>query len=139
MNTFKVNIVSTEKELYSGDGVVMLSATGSEGEIGILYGHTPFLSELRPGQVRLKFADKADEVIYVSGGFIEVQPDQTIILADDAERAEDLDEEKIKAAEARARELMSDSQHKVDHARAQAELIQAAAQLSAIRRKRGHL
>lgn len=135
MNTFKVSIVSSEKELFSGDGITLLSATAAFGEIGIMYGHTPYLAELVPGQVRMQFADREDEVIYVSGGFIEVQPTMTIILANEAERAADLDEEKVKAAAARAAEVMSSAQTKIDFARAHAELIQASAQLAAIRRQ----
>lgn len=134
--TFHVNMVSADEALFDGE-VVRLSATLQTGEIGILAGHTPLLGNLQAGQIRLDFADGSEEVIYVSGGFIEVQPKQTLILADAAERAEFLDEAKIEAAKARAEEAMKNSSATaVDYARAKVELIQAAAQLSALRRSK---
>ena len=133
-NTFHVNMVSADRQLYSGKAE-RLVATAERGELGILAGHAPFLSVLKAGQVRLTLPDGKEEVIYISGGFIEVQQGQTIILADDAERAEQLDEERVREARRRAEEKMRDkSSTKLDLARAQAELAQTMAQLAAIRR-----
>lgn len=132
--TFSVNMVSADRSLYSGV-VTQLVATAETGELGILAGHTPLLATLKPGQVRLQLEDGQEEVVYVSGGFIEVQPDQTLILADDAERAKDLDEEKIKEARRRAEDKMRDkSGNKLDLARTEIELAQIMAQLAAVRR-----
>ena len=133
-NTFHVSMVSADRQLYSGEAE-RLVATAERGELGILAGHAPFLSILKAGQVRLTLPDGKEEVIYISGGFIEVQQGQTIILADDAERAEQLDEERVREARRRAEEKMRDkTSTKLELARAQAELAQTMAQLTAIRR-----
>lgn len=133
-NTFHVSMVSADRQLYSGKAE-RLVATAERGELGILAGHAPFLSILKAGQVRLTLPDGKEEVIYISGGFIEVQQGQTIILADDAERAEQLDEERVREARRRAEEKMRDkTSTKLELARAQAELAQTMAQLTAIRR-----
>ena len=133
-NTFHVSMVSADRQLYSGEAE-RLVATAERGELGILAGHAPFLSILKAGQVRLTLPDGKEEVIYISGGFIEVQQGQTIILADDAERAEQLDEERVREARRRAEEKMRDkTSTKLELARAQAELAQTMAQLAAIRR-----
>ena len=133
-NTFHVSMVSADRQLYSGKAE-RLVATAERGELGILAGHAPFLSLLNAGQVRLTLPDGKEEVIYISGGFIEVQQGQTIILADDAERAEQLDEERVREARRRAEEKMRDkTSTKLELARAQAELAQTMAQLAAIRR-----
>lgn len=132
--TFQVNMVSADEALFNGE-VVRLSATTQVGEVGVLAGHTPLLATLKPGQVRLLLSDGTEEVMYISGGFIEVQPEQTLILADAAERAQFLDESKIQAAKARAEEVMRNSQRsKTDYAHAQLELAQASAKLAALRR-----
>ena len=133
-NTFHVSMVSADRQLYSGKAE-RLVATAERGELGILAGHAPFLSILKAGQVRLTLPDGKEEVIYISGGFIEVQQGQTIILADDAERAEQLDEERVREARRRAEEKMRDkTSTKLELARAQAELAQTMAQRAAIRR-----
>lgn len=133
-NTFHVSMVSADRQLYSGKAE-RLVATAERGELGILAGHAPFLSILKAGQVRLTLPNGKEEVIYISGGFIEVQQGQTIILADDAERAEQLDEERVREARRRAEEKMRDkTSTKLELARAQAELAQTMAQLAAIRR-----
>ena len=133
-NTFHVSMVSADRQLYSGKAE-RLVATAERGELGILAGHAPFLSILKAGQVRLTLPDGKEEIIYISGGFIEVQQGQTIILADDAERAEQLDEERVREARRRAEEKMRDkTSTKLELARAQAELAQTMAQLAAIRR-----
>ena len=112
-------------------------ATASTGELGILAGHTPLLALLKPGQVRLTLSDGQEEVIYVSGGFIEVQPTRTVILADEAERAEALDEEKIRQQRAEAEARIRDKTiSKVDHDRAEIMLMQTIAKMSALNRKK---
>ena len=134
MASFQVVMVSADRQLFSGP-VQQVVATASTGELGILAGHTPMLASLRAGQVRLTTEDGNEEVIYVSGGFIEVQPDQTIILADEAERAEALDEERIKQQRAEAEARMKNknlSKEELD--RAEMVLIQSLAQMNAIRR-----
>ncbi len=134
--TFFVSVVSQDRSLYEGE-VVQIVSTASTGEIGILAGHIPLMAALKPGQVRLTLENGEEEVIYISGGFLEVQPDQTIILADEAARAEELDEEAVRQAKARAEErkngeLDADADRKVH-----AELAQISAQLAAIRRFKG--
>ena len=132
--TFHVNMVSADRQLYCGEAERSV-ATADHGELGILAGHAPLLAVLKAGQVRLTQEGGKEEVIYISGGFIEVQHEQTIILADDAERAEHLDEERVREARRRAEDKMRDkASTKLELARAQAELAQTMAQLAAIRR-----
>ncbi|MDO4777390.1 MAG: F0F1 ATP synthase subunit epsilon [Cardiobacteriaceae bacterium] len=134
--SFHVNMVSADRQLFNGE-VVSIAATTVTGEIGVLAGHTPLLAMLTPGQVRLTLADGKEEIIYVSGGFLEVQPGQTVILADEAERAESLNEEKIQAAKARAEAAMREgAKNRMDYAKAQVELAQATAQLAALKRSK---
>lgn len=134
--TLKVTIVSADRQLFKGE-VERVVATASTGELGILAGHTPLLALLKPGQVRLTLSDGQEEVIYVSGGFIEVQPTRTVILADEAERAEALDEEKIRQQRAEAEARIRDkSISKVDHDRAEIMLMQTIAKMSALNRKK---
>ena len=134
--TLKVTIVSADRQLFKGE-VERVVATASTGELGILAGHTPLLALLKPGQVRLTLSDGQEEVIYVSGGFIEVQPTRTVILADEAERAEALDEEKIRQQRAEAEARIRDKTiSKVDHDRAEIMLMQTSAKMSALNRKK---
>lgn len=135
MSTINVKIVSAEKKLFDGDATLVV-ATASFGEVGILPQHAPLLAQLKPGQVRVHLADKQEKVFYISGGIIEVQPDAVIILADTAERAENMDEAAALAAQERARNLLSKNASEIDYARARAELAEAVAQLAAIRRIR---
>lgn len=93
-NAFRVSVVSQDRSLYEGT-VQQIAVTAASGELGILAGHTPLMASLKPGQVRLTLESGAEEVIYISGGFLEVQAQQTIILADSAERAAELDEAKV--------------------------------------------
>lgn len=133
---FRVSVVSQDRSLYEGM-VRQIAVTAASGELGILAGHTPLMASLKPGQVRLTLESGAEEVIYISGGFLEIQPQQTIILADSAERAAELDEAKVRAAkeraEARMQGLKADDE---DGKHLHAELAQLTAQLSAIRRAR---
>lgn len=132
--TIHVDIVSAEKEIYSGTAE-MVVAPLSEGEVGILPRHSPLLARLRPGEVRVKTATE-ELMFYVSGGLLEVQPHVVTVLADTATRARDLDEAAARQAMERAEEAIRNRKADLDYARAQAELAEAAAQLRAIRKLR---
>ncbi len=138
----KVAIVSAEKELYIGEAE-MLIATAEFGEIGILPGHTPLLAQLKPGQVRVildthkdAIGNDKEEVFYISGGSIEVQPNAVTVLADTAERASDLDEAAAQEAMRAAEKTLSEQHEDFDYAKARIELAHAAAQLQAIQKLR---
>jgi F-type H+-transporting ATPase subunit epsilon len=133
--TIHLDIVSTSRTIFSGP-VEMVSATGDLGELGILPRHSQLLTRLRPGQVRVKIPSGEEQVFYVSGGLLEVQPHVVTILADTAERAADLDEAAVLEAKRHAEQLMSDRRSDYEYARAEAELAQAIAQLRAIERLR---
>lgn len=134
--TLHVNIVSAEKLLYSGIAEVVI-APGARGELGIYPRHTPLLTTLKPGSVRIKVPDQVEEeVIYVSGGILEVQPHIVTILSDTAIRGGDLDEAKALEAKRAAEEALKDKAATMDYAQAQAELAQAIAQLAAIKKLR---
>jgi F-type H+-transporting ATPase subunit epsilon len=133
--TFYVDIVSAEQAIYSGEATMVI-APGEGGELGILPEHVPLLTRIRPGTIRVQAEGAAEEVIYVSGGMMEVQPDRVTVLADTSVRAHDLDEAKAMEAERLAREALTNKTGAMEVARAQAELAEAAAQLSAIRRLR---
>ncbi len=136
---FHLDIVSAEESIYSGP-VEFLVAPAQMGEVGIYPRHTPMLTRIKSGMVRIKAQLKEEELIYVSGGMLEVQPDIVTILADTAVRSNDLDEAKAIEAKRAAEEAMKNKESELDYARAQAELIEAMAQLAAIDklRKRGH-
>ena len=134
--TFHVDIVSAEQAVFSGEAE-MLIAPGEAGELGILAEHTPLLTRIKPGMVRIKSPGQAEEeVIYVSGGMMEVQPDVVTVLADTSVRAHDLDEAKALEAERLAKEALADRSGTMDFAKAQVELAQAVAQIAAIRKLR---
>lgn len=136
---FHLDIVSAEESIYSGP-VEFLVAPAQMGEVGIYPRHTPMLTRIKSGMVRIKAQLKEEELIYVSGGMLEVQPDVVTILADTAVRSHDLDEAKALEAKRAAEEAMRNRESELDYAKAQAELIEAMAQLAAIDklRKRGH-
>ena len=134
--TLHVDIVSAEASIYSGEASMVI-APGESGELGILPEHMPLLTRIKPGTVRIvPAAGGEEEVIYVSGGMMEVQPDQVTVLADTSVRAHDLDEAKAMEAERLAKEALADRSGAIDHAKAQIELAQAAAQIAAIRKLR---
>jgi F-type H+-transporting ATPase subunit epsilon len=133
--TMHVNIVSSNKEIFSGSAE-MVSATGEMGELGILPRHNQLLTRLKPGQVRVKVPDGEEQIFYVSGGFLEVQPHVVTVLADTSTRARDLDEAAVMAAKQHAEELLTNRQSDYEYARAQAELAEAVAQLRTIERLR---
>jgi len=133
--TFHVDIVSAERAIFSGEAE-MVVAPGEGGELGILPEHTPLLTRIKPGTVRIKVAGAEEEVIYVSGGMMEVQPDRVTVLADTSVRAHDLDEAKALEAERLAKDALVNRTGALEVAKAQAELAEAAAQLAAIRKLR---
>jgi F-type H+-transporting ATPase subunit epsilon len=132
--TFHVDIVSAEASIFSGPAERVV-APGEAGELGILPEHVPLLTRIKPGTVRIVNGAE-EEVIYVSGGMMEVQPDGVTVLADTSIRAHDLDEAKALDAERQAKEALANRSEHLDIAQAQAELAQAAAQLAAIRKLR---
>ncbi len=134
MATLRVDIVSAEKEIYSGDAE-MVFAPLATGEVGILPRHTPLLARLRPGEVRVR-TGKEDLYFYVSGGLFEVQPHVVTVLADTALRARDLDEAVAQEAVQRAEEALKNRQTDIDYAKAQAELAEAVARLRIVRKFR---
>ena len=133
--TFHLDIVSAEAEIFSGRAE-MISVTGVEGELGILPGHTPLLTAIKPGEVRVKRQGGTKELYYVSGGMLEVQPTNVTILADTIQRAADLDEAEAIRTRERAEKVIAEHKDDIDYTRAQVALAQAAAQLRAIRRLR---
>jgi F-type H+-transporting ATPase subunit epsilon len=134
--TFHVEIVSAEQAIYSGEASMVI-APGAGGELGILPEHIPLLARIKPGTIRILPADGGEEeVIYVSGGMMEVQPDGVTVLADTSVRAHDLDEAKAMEAERLARDALANRTGQMEVAQAQAELAQAAAQIAAIRKLR---
>ena len=137
--TLHLDIVSAEESIYSGP-VEFIVAPAHMGEVGIYPRHTPMLTRIKSGMVRIKAQMKDEELIYVSGGMLEVQPDVVTILADTAVRSNDLDEAKALEAKKAAEEAIKNQASEVDYARAQAELSEAVAQLAVIDRlkKKGH-
>ena len=134
MATIKVDIVSAEGEIHSGEAQ-MVFAPAKMGEIGIAPRHAPLLTALKPGEVRVQ-SDGEEQSFFVSGGMLEVQPHVVTVLADTAIRADSLDEAQAMEAKERAEKLLSDKSADIDYARAQAELAESMAQLSAIRKLR---
>ena len=134
-NTVRIEVVSSEKELYSGDAA-MVVAPGEAGELGLLPGHAPLLARIKPGVLKINLPDGGEEFIYVSGGVLEAQPDKITVLADVAERGDDLDEARAEESRKAAEEKIQRGGAGMDYAAAQAELAQAVAQLQAIRKLR---
>lgn len=131
-----VDVVSAEELIFSGEAEFVV-LPGESGELGIYPRHTQLLSRIKPGTVRLKLPDQNDyELVYVSGGMLEVQPDRVTVLADTAIRAADLDEAKALDAKKRAEEALSNRQAEFDYAAAEAELAESIAQLAAIQKLR---
>ena len=133
--TLHVDIVSAEAEIFSGTAN-MVFAPAEMGEVGIAPRHTPLLTRLKPGEVRVHTQEGEEQSFFVSGGLLEVQPHVVTVLADTAIRAHDLDEAAALEAKTRAEQMLSDKQADIDYARAQAELAESMAQLAAIRKLR---
>ena len=138
MAKIQCEIVSAEEALFSGE-IDMLVAVGSLGDLGISQGHAALLTELKPGPIRLINGDDEEQIFYISGGFIEAQPNVVTVLADTALRADDLDEAAAQAAQEKAEEAITNQSGEMDYSLAAAELAAAAAQLRTIRQIRASL
>ena len=130
--TIHVDIVSAESEIFSGTAN-MVFAPAEMGEVGIAPRHTPLLTRLKPGEVRIQMEGKEEQFFYVSGGMLEIQPHVVTVLADTAMRAADIDEAAALKAKERAEKAMVDKKSDFDYAKAQAELAEAVAQLRTIK------
>ena len=132
-----VDVVSAEESIYSGEAK-FVALPGESGELGILPRHTPLITRIKPGAVRIEKADgSGEEFIFVAGGILEVQPHGVTVLADTAVRGHDLDEAKAAEAKAAAEEALKNAKSDIDLAHAQAELATLAAQIAAARKLRG--
>jgi F-type H+-transporting ATPase subunit epsilon len=135
-HTIHVDVVSAEELIFSGEAE-FVALPGESGELGIYPRHTPLITRIKPGAVRIKVAGQAqDEFVFVAGGLLEVQPNNVTVLADTAIRGADLDEAKASEAKRRAEEALSNKESMIDYAKAQAELSAAIAQLAAIAKLR---
>ena len=132
------DIVSAEESIFEGK-VEFISLTGTLGELGIYPGHTPLLSEVKPGPVRLRMESGEEDIFYVSGGFLEVQPHKVILMADTALRAADLNEAAAEEASRQAEQAMADKTSEFEYSRAAGQLAEAAAQLRTLRQIRQKL
>jgi F-type H+-transporting ATPase subunit epsilon len=136
MSTIHVDVVSAEESIFEGEAE-FVALPGEQGELGIYPRHTPLITRIKPGTVRIKVVGQAEEtVIFVNGGVLEVQPTSVTVLADTALRGGDLDETKANEAKRLAEESLANRGANIDYAQAQAELASAIAQLQAIKRLR---
>ena len=134
-NTIHVDVVSAEESIFSGEAT-FVALPGEEGELGIYPRHTPLITRIKPGSVRIDLADGGEEFVFVAGGILEVQPDRVTVLSDTAIRGRDLDEQKAEEARKQAQEALTHAKSEIDLARAQSELAIMAAQLAALRKFR---
>tara|TARA_B100000902_G_scaffold281498_1_gene267428 strand:+ start:365 stop:790 length:426 start_codon:yes stop_codon:yes gene_type:complete len=137
VDKIRLDIVSAEEELFSEE-VEMIYAPAEMGDVGISPKHTPLITRLRPGDVRAQISKDEMKTFYVSGGILEIQPNEVTILSDTALREDDLDEERALEAEKVAREAMKNSSNDIDSSKAKSELLQAAAQLRLIKKLRSN-
>ncbi|HOF29238.1 MAG TPA: F0F1 ATP synthase subunit epsilon [Burkholderiaceae bacterium] len=137
MNTIHVDVVSVEESVFSGEAR-FVALPGEIGELGIYPRHTPLITRIKPGSVRIEKADGGEEFIFVAGGILEVQPDRVTVLSDTAIRGKDLDEEKANEARSAAQEAVRNAINEQELAMATSELAMMAAQLSALRKYRGN-
>ncbi|NDP38716.1 MAG: F0F1 ATP synthase subunit epsilon [Rhodoferax sp.] len=135
MNTIHVDVVSAEESIFSGEARFVV-LPGEVGELGIYPNHTPLISRIKAGSVRIEKADGSEEFVFVAGGLLEVQPNCVTVLSDTAIRGKDLDEEKANAAKLAAEEAMKNAKTDIDLARATSELAVMAAQIAALRKYR---
>ena len=133
--TVHCDIVSAEKAIFSGL-VEQVVANGSLGDLGVQFGHAPLLTALKPGPVRVRRQGGEEEIYYVSGGYLEVQPNIVTILADVAVRADDMDEAAAETARQQAAQVFTNNSGELDYSRAAAQLAEAAAQLRTIQQLR---
>jgi len=136
-NTIHVDVVSAESSIFDGEAEFVV-LPGESGELGIFPQHTPLITRVRPGSVRIKLAgENREELVFVAGGILEIQPNRVTVLADTAIRGADLDEAKAEEAKRQAEEAIANRAGAIDYAKAQAELAAAIAQIAAIRKLRG--
>ena len=135
MSTIQVDVVSAEESIFSGEAT-FVALPGEAGELGIMPGHTPLITRIKPGSVRVKFTDGSEEFIFVAGGVLEVQPKHVTVLSDTAIRGKDLDEARAEAARRDVEEAINNAKGDFDMAAAQAELAVLTAQVAALRRLR---
>ena len=135
MNTIHVDVVSAEESIFSGEAR-FVSLPGESGELGIYPRHSPLITRIKPGSVRIEKADGSEEFVFVAGGLLEVQPNCVTVLSDTAIRAKDLDEEKASSAKAAAEEAIKNAKSEIDLAKATSELAVMAAQIAALRKYR---
>jgi F-type H+-transporting ATPase subunit epsilon len=135
MATIHVDVVSAEESIFSGEAK-FVALPGEAGELGIYPRHTPLITRIKAGSVRIEKADGSEEFIFVAGGILEVQPNVVTVLSDTAIRGKDLDDEKANAARAAAEEALRNAKGDLDIARAQSELAVMAAQIAALRKYR---
>lgn len=135
MNTIHVDVVSAEESIFSGEARFVV-LPGEAGELGIYPRHTPLITRIKAGSVRIETADGGEEFVFVAGGILEVQPNCVTVLSDTAIRGKDLDEGKANAAKLAAEEALKNAKTDIDFARATSELTIMAAQLAALRKYR---
>jgi F-type H+-transporting ATPase subunit epsilon len=135
MATLHVDVVSAEEQIFSGEAK-FVALPGENGELGILPQHTPLITRIKPGAVRIEKADGGEEFVFVAGGILEVQPGTVTVLADTAIRGKDLDEAKAAEAKKLAEEAMKNAKSDIDFAAAQSEFVAMAAQIAALRKFR---
>ena len=137
MSSIHVDVVSAEESIFEGEAEFVV-LPGEVGELGIFPQHTPLITRIKPGAVRIKVVGQAEEeIVFVEGGILEVQPRRVTVLADTAIRAHDLDEAKAEEAKRAAEDALANRESAIDYAKAQAELASAIAQIAAIRKLRG--
>jgi F-type H+-transporting ATPase subunit epsilon len=135
MNTIHVDVVSAEESIFAGEATFVV-LPGEEGELGIYPRHTPLITRIKPGAVRVQTAAGGEEFIFVAGGILEVLPSRVTVLSDTAIRGKDLDEQKANAAKKAAEEALKNAKSEIDMARATSELAVLAAQIAALRKYR---
>ncbi|KQV85850.1 F0F1 ATP synthase subunit epsilon [Pelomonas sp. Root1237] len=135
MATLHVDVVSAEELIFSGEAK-FVALPGESGELGILPKHTPLITRIKPGAVRIERPDGTEEFVFVAGGILEVQPNRVTVLADTAIRGKDLDEAKAIEAKKQAEEALKNAKSELDQAAIQNELLTLAAQVAALRKFR---
>jgi F-type H+-transporting ATPase subunit epsilon len=135
MNTIHVDVVSAEEAIFSGEAR-FVALPGEAGELGIYPRHTPLITRIKPGSVRIEMADGSEEFVFVAGGILEVQPDCVTVLSDTAVRGKDLDEEKANEAKLAAQEALKNAKSEIDIAKIQSELAIMVAEIAAARKYR---
>lgn len=135
MSTIHVDVVSAEESIFSGEAK-FVALPGEAGELGIYPRHTPLITRIKAGSVRIEKADGTEEFVFVAGGILEVQPNCVTVMSDTAVRGKDLDDEKANAAKAAAEEALKYAKTEIDQARIASELYVIAAEIAALRKYR---